>query len=135
MVFTDPDTLRLWASFFRDPDAALQGSWDLVYSAYSALLKSSLGSPEAISETIVASTPLIFGGLSVALAFKAGLFNIGAEGQLLVGAMAASYVGFKFTVCRRPSTSHSPFLRGSSAGCPVGVHPRDPEGEDRARTR
>ncbi|MGH2753143.1 MAG: ABC transporter permease [Actinomycetota bacterium] len=96
MVFTDPDTLRSWASFFRDPGGALKDSWDLVYSAYSALLRSSLGSSGAISETIVAATPLIFGGLSVALAFKAGLFNIGAEGQLLVGAMAAAVVGFTF---------------------------------------
>lgn len=96
MVFSDPDTLSTWASFFRNPGNALSTSWTLVYEAYSALFKGSLGSPSAISETIVAATPLIFGGLAVALAFRAGLFNIGAEGQLLVGAMTATIVGFTF---------------------------------------
>ena len=125
MVFTDPDTLNEWASFFNDPIGALQASWDLVYSAYSALLRSSLGSPEAISETIVAATPLIFGGLSVALAFKAGLFNIGAEGQLLVGAMTASYVGFKLTglpaAIHLPLTVIAGFLGGMLWGFIPGI--------------
>lgn len=49
-----------------------------------------------LSETLVASTPLILTGLSVALAFKAGLFNIGAQGQFIAGAIGASYVGFHF---------------------------------------
>lgn len=94
MVFSDPDTLKAWASFFRNPGRALSESWDLVYTAYSALFRRSLGNTNALSETVVAATPLIFAGLAVAVAFKAGLFNIGAEGQLLVGALAASFVGF-----------------------------------------
>lgn len=49
-----------------------------------------------LSETIVTSTPLILGGLSVALAFRSGLFNIGAQGQFIFGAIGASYVGFNF---------------------------------------
>jgi simple sugar transport system permease protein len=49
-----------------------------------------------MSETIVTTTPLILAGLSVALAFKSGLFNIGAQGQFIFGAIGASYVGFKF---------------------------------------
>lgn len=49
-----------------------------------------------LSETIVTTTPLILAGLSVALAFKSGLFNIGAQGQFIFGAIGASYVGFKF---------------------------------------
>ncbi|MCX6454352.1 MAG: ABC transporter permease [Actinobacteria bacterium] len=49
-----------------------------------------------LSETIVIATPLILTGLSVALAFKAGLFNIGAQGQFIFGAIGASYVGFHF---------------------------------------
>ena len=49
-----------------------------------------------LSETIVISTPLILTGLSVALAFKSGLFNIGAQGQFIFGAIGASYVGFHF---------------------------------------
>lgn len=49
-----------------------------------------------MSETIVTTTPLILAGLSVALAFKSGLFNIGAQGQFIFGAIGASFVGFKY---------------------------------------
>jgi simple sugar transport system permease protein len=49
-----------------------------------------------LSETIVTSTPLILSGLSVALAFRSGLFNIGAQGQFIFGAIGASYVGFHY---------------------------------------
>jgi len=49
------------------------------------------------SETIVTATPLILCGLSVALAFRSGLFNIGAQGQFIFGAIGASYVGFTYT--------------------------------------
>lgn len=55
-------------------------------AAYRALLVGSVGSVKAVSETLTATTPLILTGLAVAIAFRAGLFNIGAEGQLLVGA-------------------------------------------------
>ncbi len=66
-------------------------------AAYQALLQGSVGSLRAISETLTAATPLIFSGLSVALAFRAGLFNIGGEGQALVGGMFAVWVGFSIT--------------------------------------
>ncbi|MFM8193240.1 MAG: ABC transporter permease [Actinomycetota bacterium] len=49
-----------------------------------------------LSETLVVSGPLILSGLAVALAFRAGLFNIGAQGQFIFGAIGASYVGFTF---------------------------------------
>ena len=49
-----------------------------------------------LSETLVTATPLILTGLSVALAFKSGLFNIGAQGQFIFGAIGASYIGFHF---------------------------------------
>jgi simple sugar transport system permease protein len=115
MVFSDPDALRAWASFFRNPGNALRVSWELVADAYYALFKSSLGSSYAISETIVQATPLIMAGLSVALAFKAGLFNIGAEGQLLAGALVATYVGFTLDV---PAPIHLPLalLAGFAGG-------------------
>src|SRR4051794_31209031 len=59
--------------------------------AAAALLRGSLGSGYAItSATLVRATPLILTGLSVAIAFRAGVFNIGAEGQLLMGAAAAT---------------------------------------------
>ena len=65
----------------------------LAIDAYVALLEGSLGSFDAIVNTLVAATPLILGGLSVGLAFKAGLFNIGAQGQFLMGALGAVIVG------------------------------------------
>lgn len=66
-------------------------------NAYLALLQGSVGSLRAISETLTAATPLILTGLSVALAFRAGLFNIGGEGQVLIGGMFAVFVGFSVT--------------------------------------
>lgn len=65
--------------------------------AYGALLQGSVGSVKAISETLTAATPLILAGLSVAIAFRAGLFNIGGEGQMLVGGMCAVFIGFSIT--------------------------------------
>src|SRR5947208_6031886 len=65
-----------------------------VLKAYQGLWEGSLGRPQSISETLVWSIPYIFGGLAVALAFKAGLFNIGVEGQIGLGSLAAVYVGY-----------------------------------------
>jgi simple sugar transport system permease protein len=64
--------------------------------AYAALIKGAFGSPQALWRTLEKATPLIFSGLSVAFAFQAGLFNIGAQGQLLLGAIVAAWVGFAF---------------------------------------
>ena len=63
-------------------------------NAYWSLVKGSVGSLRAISETINNSTPFIIAGVSVALAFKTGLFNIGATGQMLAGGLATTWVGF-----------------------------------------
>jgi len=57
------------------------------------LVKSAVGTREDLGMTLFYATPLIFTGLSVSIAFQAGLFNIGAEGQLVWGAMAAAIVG------------------------------------------
>jgi simple sugar transport system permease protein len=65
----------------------------LPFTAYGALLEGSISSPRAIASTLNSTTPLIFAGLSVAFGFRAGLFNIGANGQLLVGAFCAAMVG------------------------------------------
>ncbi len=64
------------------------------FLAYKGLIEGSLGSKKALSETAVWATPYIFAGLAVALAFKGGLFNIGAEGQLAVGAIFSALVGY-----------------------------------------
>jgi general nucleoside transport system permease protein len=57
------------------------------------LVRGSAGSPYAIGDTLLQSIPLLLTGLSVALAFRAGVWNIGAEGQFIVGALAAFCVG------------------------------------------
>jgi simple sugar transport system permease protein len=64
------------------------------FLAYYGLIQGSFGSAKALSETAVWATPYIFAGLAVALAFKGGLFNIGAEGQLAVGAVFAALIGY-----------------------------------------
>src|SRR5438105_10984820 len=60
---------------------------------YRLLIGSALWWPDGIGYTLFYSTPLIFTGLAVAVAFRAGLLNIGAEGQLYVGAFGAAWVG------------------------------------------
>ena len=64
-----------------------------VGSTWAALLKGGFGSVFALTETLTRATPLILTGLAVTVAFKARLFNIGAEGQLYAGALAAVAVG------------------------------------------
>ena len=64
-----------------------------VGQAYALLLQGGFGSRFAITETLTRATPLIFTGLAAAVAFRARLFNIGAEGQLYLGAIAAVAVG------------------------------------------
>src|SRR5215203_2365080 len=60
--------------------------------AYRALIEGAFGSRRAIGETLAASTPYIFGGLAFAVAYRAGLFNIGIEGQMIMGGLAAGLV-------------------------------------------
>ncbi|MRR39124.1 ABC transporter permease, partial [bacterium] len=62
-------------------------------AAFAALYKGSLGGPKQIGDTLLRATPLIFTGLAVAYGFRAGLFNIGAEGQLFMGGLAVAWLG------------------------------------------
>ena len=92
--------------FFAAPLDTLTAAGRAVTSAYVALFEGSILDPSSLgsgslstilgplSETLVNATPLILGGLSVALAFRAGLFNIGGQGQIIIGAVCAAYVGF-----------------------------------------
>lgn len=64
-------------------------------AAYAAMFKGSFGGVRQIGETLMRATPLIFTGLAVAYGFRAGLFNIGAEGQLFLGGLAAAFLGVR----------------------------------------
>jgi general nucleoside transport system permease protein len=72
--------------------------------AYQAFWRAVAGQPRMFGETLVSTIPLIFTGLAVALAFRCGLFNIGLEGQYLVGSAAAAWVGFAISA---PKGIHS----------------------------
>lgn len=74
--------------------------------AYLAMIEGSLGSLSSLSDTLERATPYIFGGLAFALASRAGLFNIGIEGQMYVGAFLAALAGFSFS--HLPAYAHLP---------------------------
>jgi simple sugar transport system permease protein len=84
--------------------------------AYTALLRGSFGTVTALGRTLEKATPLIFSGLAVAFAFKAGMFNIGAQGQLLLGAITAAFLGF--AIHGLPPYIHMPLalIGGALAG-------------------
>jgi ABC-type uncharacterized transport system permease subunit len=63
------------------------------FLAFSALFQGAFGGPRQISETILRATPLIFTGLAVGFGFRANLFNIGAEGQYVLGSRGAAWIG------------------------------------------
>src|SRR5512134_2728729 len=91
------------------------------FLAYYGLIDGSFGSAKALSETAVWATPYIFGGLAVALAFKGGLFNIGAEGQLALGATFSALIGYALPLWLGfdiPAIIHLPLavLVGMAAG-------------------
>ncbi|MEO8851167.1 MAG: ABC transporter permease [Allobranchiibius sp.] len=106
IVVSDQATRDSAKYFTAAPLDTFSAAWQAVSGAYAAIFKGSILNPSTlssgslttilgpISETIVSATPLILAGLSVTLAFRAGLFNIGAQGQILVAAIFAGYVGF-----------------------------------------
>ncbi|MFP5282207.1 MAG: ABC transporter permease, partial [Actinomycetes bacterium] len=96
MVVSDTDVRSRFAYFFARPSDALTASADKVGGAYAALVRGALGGYGPITETTAQAAPLICAGLGVALAFRAGLFNIGAQGQAIWGAILAAYVGFSW---------------------------------------
>lgn len=92
-------------------------------AAYSALIEGSFGDGQALGRTLEKTTPLVLSGLAVAFAFKAGLFNIGAQGQLLFGAITSAAIGFLVTGI--PPIIHAPLalLGGALAGAIYGAIP------------
>lgn len=91
-------------------------------SGYAALWNGAFGDSFYVGETLRQMTPYIFAGLAVAFAFRTGLFNIGVEGQLLVGWLAAVWVGIAFDL---PKIIHLPLslLAAAAAGALWGLIP------------
>mgnify|MGYP001007653168 CR=1 FL=1 len=81
--------------------------------SFAALFIGSVGSLNAVSETLTSAAPLTLAGLGIALGFRAGLFNIGAEGQVIVGGLAAAIVGFSFSGL--PAAIHLPLALAAGA--------------------
>jgi simple sugar transport system permease protein len=127
-----------------DPGGAFVDALGSIGRAYGALIGGAIGDPKdylqalqtgdrsamitaftPLSETLLAATPLIFTGLAVALGFQCGLFNIGAEGQLFVGAAAATFVGFTVTglpwFIHLPLTIAAGFAGGAAWGFIPGI--------------
>ena len=88
---SDIDNLERLGS---EPGAALSNMFSDIGQAFWALLRGSVGSLRAISETLTNATPFIIVGLGLGVGFRAGLFNIGGQGQMIVGGLAATWVGF-----------------------------------------
>jgi simple sugar transport system permease protein len=123
VVVATPAALDAWGQVGSDPLGALGISLEAVGAAYGSLLSGALGSPGGLSETLVSTTPYLVGGLGVALAFRAGLFNIGGQGQLIAGAVAATWAGFQFQGL--PIFVHLPLaiLCGAAGGAAWGFIP------------
>lgn len=101
IAFTDPATQKAAGYFFARPMDAISAGWSAATDAYMALLQGSIYNPNGktfaqqirpITETLTMATPLIFAGLAIALSFRAGLFNIGAQGQIILGAIVSGWV-------------------------------------------
>ncbi len=135
IVLTDLVVLETLKNFFVAPGAAFAAMWKAITTAYGSLFEGSIGSPSAIFaalqsgdqkaiataffpvfDSLVTATPYIFAGLAVAVGFRCGLFNIGVEGQLYIGAICAVWVGFTFKGL--PAIIHIPFamLAGAFGG-------------------
>ncbi len=97
IAFSEESVRDTLGYFFARPTDTLRIGFDSVIAAYSALAQGALGGQSQISETFVSATPLILTGLAVAVPLRAGLFNIGAEGQFLAGGTVAGLVGFTLT--------------------------------------
>jgi general nucleoside transport system permease protein len=111
IIVSDPDVLDTYSYLTARPSDALSASWTVVSDAYADLFKGAIVDPAAvrgwidgsngwqavfapISETLTYTAPIVFTGLSVALAFRGGLFNIGAQGQAVLGTIVAALAGF-----------------------------------------
>ena len=99
----DPEVQASAGYLFARPSDFFTALWETVSGAYAALFQGAVfdwaaTSPQRairpLTETLTISVPLILAGLGVGIGFRAGLFNIGAQGQITLGAILASWVGF-----------------------------------------
>ena len=130
MIISDTEVRSKFTYFFARPSDALIASWDKVSTTYAALIKGAVGGYGPISETTAQAAPLICAGLGVGLAFRAGLFNIGAQGQAILGAIVAAYIGFTLASATW-HTSPAGHSRGAARWRILGRHRGLAEGEDR----
>jgi simple sugar transport system permease protein len=107
IAFADPDVRSALPYFFSQPMDTISAAWESVSEAYKALFSGSIINFSAytvtdairpFTESLYTATSLILAGLAVALPFRAGLFNIGAQGQLILGAIVAGYIGFSWAL-------------------------------------
>lgn len=106
IVISSPEVLSAAYYFFDRPSDTFSAIWQTLSSAYSALFQGAIVNLGALSEgdlsrafyplseSITIAAPLIVAGLAVAIPFRAGLFNIGAQGQMTFAAIGGGYVGF-----------------------------------------
>jgi simple sugar transport system permease protein len=101
------------------------GTFDptLPLTAYGALLRGSLLGERALVSTAVAAAPLVLAGLAVGVGFKAGLFNIGASGQFLLGALSGAYVGARLADAPGIVAIPVALLAGAAVGAAWGFIP------------
>lgn len=101
IAITDPATQKAAGYFFARPLDTLSAAWTAASEAYLAMFRGAIFNYEAktftkaiypLMETLTVATPLILAGLAVAIAFRTGLFNIGAQGQIILGAIVSAYV-------------------------------------------
>ncbi|MGH3357271.1 MAG: ABC transporter permease [Nocardioidaceae bacterium] len=124
IVVSSDEVVSSMDYFFSYPWDALSAAGNAIVDSYWALLDGSFGSGSAIGSTLERAAPLACAGLGVTLAFRVGLFNIGAQGQLIAGATCAGYVGFAWDL---PPVLHlvvalfAGLLGGAIWGAVVGV--------------
>ncbi|TWD81934.1 nucleoside ABC transporter membrane protein [Kribbella amoyensis] len=95
LIIIGDDQVQAAVKYFgAAPMDTVSAALTAVGEAYKALVVGAIGGIDPITESLTQATPLICGGLAVSLAFRTGLFNIGAQGQLIMGAILAAYIGF-----------------------------------------
>src|SRR2546425_2294746 len=90
---------------------------------YWLLAQQSLGGTSQIANTLVAATPVLLTGLATAVAFRSGIFNVGVEGSLYVGAFAAAWAGFTLKGLPGPLLILVAIVLAAAAGAPLGLVP------------